>query len=102
MKELELFEKIGNQLNEVKLSKMFGKPCLKINKKAFACFHDNAMVFKLEGATHNIALAYDGAKLFDPSNKGRPMKEWVQVPYSNSKKWESLANEAKNYVESLQ
>lgn len=54
---------------------MFGKPCFKVNKKAFICFFQNEMVFKLFGEVHKDALSLDGSQLFDPSGKNRPMKE---------------------------
>ena len=60
--------------------KMFGMPCLKNNGKAFAGYFEGAMVFKLAVPRHTEALALSGARLFDPSGRGRPMKEWVEVP----------------------
>jgi hypothetical protein len=32
---------------------------------------------------------------------GRPMKEWVEIPFSSSKKWEILAGDALEYVSKL-
>ena len=50
------------------------------------------MVFKLpDPAEHEKALALQGAKLFDPSGKGRPFKEWVQVPAAHESEWPGLA-----------
>lgn len=80
-------------------SQMFGKPCYKINGKAFCCFFQNEMVFKLKGEVHQEALSFDGSQLFDPSGKGRAMKEWVQVPFGYQEKWERFAVEAAKYVE---
>jgi len=97
-KEQELFIKIGQKLNDTEQSQMFGKPCFKINGKAFVCFFQNEMVFKLTGDSHSEALSLDGSQLFDPSGKNRPMKEWVQVPFDYSKKWEQYAREALKYV----
>ena len=77
---------------------MFGKPCLKINGKAFACFFNGDMVFKLDSETHKKASALKGSKLFDPSGAGRPMKEWVQVKEAHEKEWMKLAEHAMNYV----
>jgi len=56
------------------------------------------MVFMLTGNTHSEALSLDGSKLFDPSGKKRPMKEWVQVPFTDKVKWKKYANEAIKYV----
>src|SRR5262245_40215840 len=78
-------------------SQMFGKPCFKINGKAFVCFFENCMVFKLSGKIHEDAMALTGSKLFDPSGKKRPMKEWVQVTVKNADNWEKLAKEAAKY-----
>ena len=80
-------------------AKMFGMPCLKnSNGKAFAGYFDGAMVFKLGGASHTEALALSGSKLFDPSERGRPMKEWVVVPLEHSSRWLEFARDAFVYV----
>ena len=64
---------------------MFGKKCFKTGKggKPFVSFFQDCMVFKLTGADHTQALILEGAHLFDPSGKGRAMKEWVQVPFNH-------------------
>lgn len=49
------------------------------------------MVFKLEGAAHAQALALEGAVLFDPGGKVRPMKAWVVVGPAHQEQWLSLA-----------
>lgn len=90
---------IGQGLIGAEQSQMFGKPCFKINGKAFICFFDNQMVFKLTGETHSDALSLDGAQLFDPSGKKRPMKEWVQLPAHYLNRWEAFAKQAMQYVE---
>jgi hypothetical protein len=77
-KEELLYLQIGQNLANSEQSQMFGKPCFKINKKAFVSFFHNCMVFKLNGDIHQEALSFDGSELFDPSGKGRAMKEWVQ------------------------
>ena len=56
------------------------------------------MVFKLTGEMHGEALSFDGSQLFDPSKKGRAMKEWVQVPFDYQKEWERFAKAAAEYV----
>jgi hypothetical protein len=96
--EQELYIEIGQKLNDSEQSQMFGKPCFKINGKAFICFFQNEMVFKLIGDVHSEALSLDGSQLFDPSGKKRPMKEWVQVPYDYNEKWEKYAKEAIKYA----
>lgn len=97
-KEKELFIAIGEQLENTTLSHLFGKPCFKINGKAFICFFQNEMVFKLTGEHHSDALSLDGAQLFDPSGKKRPMREWVQLPFHYKDSWNLFAIEARKYV----
>ena len=96
----ETYLSIGRGLEGAQQSQMFGKPCFKSNGKAFICFFDNQLVFKLTGDAHKEALSLDGAQLFDPSGKKRPMKEWVQVPFDYVDKWREFAQEAMNYVRS--
>lgn len=94
----ELYLQIGRAMPHAVESQMFGKPCFKINGKAFICFFQEAMVFKLTGPEHKKALTLEGACLFDPSGKNRPMKEWVQVPFQHHAQWQILANHALGYV----
>lgn len=96
--EQELYSAIGQKIKEAEQSQLFGKPCFKINGKAFICFFQNEMIFKLTGESHKDALALDGSQLFDPSGKKRAMKEWVQVPFDYKDKWAKLAKEALKYV----
>lgn len=94
---LKTLEKHG-----VEPSQMFGKPCLKIGKKAFAVLFQDEMVFKIgkEGVKSELER-YEGSKRFDPSRKGRSMKEWIQIPTIYSDDWETLAKEAMHFVEKL-
>jgi len=46
-KEETLYLTIGQKIKNAEQSQMFGKPCFKINSKAFICFFQNCMVFKL-------------------------------------------------------
>jgi hypothetical protein len=79
--------------------KTFGMPCLKNNNgKAYAGYFEGAMVFKLGGASHTEALALSGARLFDPSERGRPMKEWVVVPDEHSSRWLEFTRDAFAYI----
>jgi hypothetical protein len=97
----EKYNAIGEGLakkHKAEISKMFGKPCIKINGKAFACFFNGDMVFKLDETSHKKASTLKGSKLFDPSGAGRPMKEWVQVKPAHVKDWAKLAEAALNYV----
>ena len=81
---LELTEKIPG----VKQGKMFGAMCMKTpNGKSAAMFWKDNIVVKLNGNSLQEALSLDGAKLFEPM-EGRPMKEWVQIPFQYKDKWE--------------
>ena len=97
-KQEEIYLSIGKKIKQAEQSQMFGKSCFKINKKAFICFFQNEMVFKLEGEAHKEALNLEGSQLFDPSGKKRPMKEWVQVSFKNADNWDKFADEAVKYV----
>jgi hypothetical protein len=77
---------------------MFGMPVLKYDGKAFAGYHKGAMAFKLNGLAHAEALALPGARLFDPSGRGRPMREWVEVPAAQASRWSEFAQEALRYL----
>ncbi len=98
--EEQLYNAAASEVKGAVASQMFGKPCYKIGGKAFVCFFQQEVAFKLTGADHAKALALAGAKLFDPSGKGRPMKEWVQVPAAHSGSWSGLAAKAAAYVAS--
>lgn len=96
--EEQLYIETGSNLPSAENSKMFGKPCFKINGKAFICFFENCIVCKLSGSDHDNAISLKGTRLFDPSGKGRAMKEWVQIPFANNKQWLLFATAAYNYV----
>ena len=77
---------------------MFGKQCIKVGgKAAVALFKDN-LVFKLPAAEVQQALLLEGSELWDPSGKGRTMKEWVQIPIDHEDKFSRLATLAADYV----
>ena len=94
----KLYISVAEQLKDATPSQMFGKPCFKVNGKAFVCFFKDEMVFKLTADVHLEALSLAGAQLFDPSGKKRAMKEWVQVPFEHKKKWAKYAKAAIEYV----
>jgi hypothetical protein len=56
------------------------------------------VAFKLSPDAHAEAFGLAGAELFDPSGKGRPMKEWVQVPVDHAQRWLGFARQALQYV----
>jgi hypothetical protein len=93
----KLVEKLANG-ESIVAAQMFGKACLKVNGKAFLAQHKETIIFKLADPEHSKALAMAGAALWDPSGKGRPMKEWVALPIGTSKLFSSLAAAALAYV----
>ncbi|WP_245679171.1 hypothetical protein [Actinomadura hibisca] len=96
----EDFRRVGAELADlgVRVSSMMGSPALKDHAgKVFANLHrDGAMVFRLVRDTpeHAAALALPGASLFDPSGRGREVKDWVVVPHSSVDQWTDLAEVA--------
>ncbi len=72
-------------------SQMFGSPGLRLPGKGkfFASLIDEGMIFKLDGERHAEALALPGAQLFEPM-AGRPMKQWVVVPFAQEPQWVRL------------
>lgn len=99
----QLYDKIGQQFIDqygVTVGNLFGKPCLKTGKKAFAAFFKEAMVFKLGHEEVDLLIdKYSNSTNWDPSGKKRPMKDWLQVPADYINDWVKLAKQAKEYVE---
>ncbi|MCZ8516189.1 hypothetical protein O9H85_28110 [Paenibacillus filicis] len=93
MNPLDRYQEVGQAVaeKETGFGQMFGKPCIQLEGKAFAVFFQEAMVFKLTGEAHLQALQLEGAKLWDPSGKKRPMKDWVQVPFAHEQAWPAFA-----------
>lgn len=98
MTAAQIYQSTGQSLPDAVQGQLFGKPCFKIKGKAFICFFDHEMVFKLTGGLHKEALDLEGSQLFDPSGKGRPMKEWVQVAFAHHDRWQAYALDALKYV----
>ena len=96
--EYDKIVKTFTQDAAVTSGQMFGKPCLKVNGKAFIAQHKETVVFKLSGPSHAKAMTLSGAVHWDPSGKGRPMKEWVAVQATAAKSFQSLAAAALMYV----
>ena len=68
------FEKIVKEIDDAELGNMFGKPCGKLNKKAFVSFFEDEMVFKIGREEVEVCLdKYKGSKKWDPSGKNRAM-----------------------------
>jgi hypothetical protein len=65
---------------EVSETRMMGMPALKRAGKLLGGFWDEALVVRL-GRDRVDALVESGRGLsFDPSGRGRPMRDWVAVP----------------------
>lgn len=76
--------------------KMFGLSCLKFDGKAIVCLQQDGAAFKLgrDSAAHARAMELDGAEIFDPTGKGRQMKDWVWVPADHAPTWADHARAA--------
>lgn len=101
---LETFESLADGLvrgRRAERAKMFGKECVKYKGNGFLAYFEGDLVAKLSGQAREDALKLKGAKLWDPSGQGRPMKEWVQVPAAHLAKWPALAEKAIEYVSTL-
>ena len=92
----EICDDLAARDPDVELSQMMGMPCVKAGGKMVIGYaRSGEMVFKLPvDSEHEKALGLDGAHLFDPSGKGRPFKQWVQVPYAHESQWPKLADTA--------
>ena len=91
-----LVSKITGRHPEIRVSSMFGMPCLKrdTGKVLAGSWKDGGITVKLTDVTQReVALALPGVALFDPG-MGRVMKEWVHVPTSQSERWVDLVEQA--------
>jgi len=85
------FEELVEEIENAALGNMFGKPCGKLNKKAFVAFFEGEMVFKVGREEVQLLLdKYKGAKNWDPSGKNRAMKDWIQIPSAYKADWKKL------------
>jgi TfoX/Sxy family transcriptional regulator of competence genes len=78
----EKYNQIAEHLKvteNVSKGSMFGAKCIKINRKVFAMFFNDEMVFKLPPERQQHVLAIEGAHHFEPM-PGRQMKDWISVP----------------------
>ena len=95
----ERFDEIADDIcardGDVTQSQMVGMPALKKAGKLWVGFWKDEMVFKLTDAgEREETLTLEGAHLFDPGERGRPMKEWVVVPEKHADRWAQLAERA--------
>jgi hypothetical protein len=91
----EIADDVLAQRGDVELAQMMGMPALKRGGKLWVGLWKDEMTFKLtDQAEREQALALEGAHLFDPGERGRPMKEWVAVPSAQEGEWRALADRA--------
>jgi hypothetical protein len=80
----------------LEIAQMFGKPCSRLaGQKPVLSFFQDSMVFKLGVTRVQEVFATDAETVpFDPSGKGRPFKDWVQVPQGADTDWHAFGLEA--------
>ena len=91
---LSAFRAAGDVVAGAAESVAFGAPCFKLNGKVFCWLYKGEIVCKLDPEGVAEALTCEGARLFDPSGKGRPMKAWVQIPIEYADEWADWAQRA--------
>ena len=75
---------------------MFGCRTLLVGNKMVACLYHGDLAVRL-GRTdpvYDIALALPGSKLWDPTRRERPFRDWVLVSGTESERWAELAGVA--------
>ena len=95
----QLFDELGQAISGNEQKSMFGKPCYNYGRKPFIMFFDDELVCKLFDEIRKEAIQLKGTSLFDPSGKGKPMKNWIQLPFTHKKKWEHYAQKAFAFVQ---
>ena len=97
----KFFNELTQGIPDAKPGKMFGALCMKLpNGKSAAMFWKDAIVVKLKGNHLQEALHLKGAQLFEPMD-GKPMKEWVQIPFDYKDKWKGFALASADNVKTL-
>jgi hypothetical protein len=91
-----LVAEVTGRHSAIRLSSMFGMPCLKrdTGKVLAGSWKDGGLTVKLtDPAQREHALTIPGATLFDPG-MGRVMKEWIHVSATQSERWLALVEGA--------
>ena len=84
---------------DVTQGKLFGHRCLKVVGKAFLVDFDGDLVFKLGREAMAAWLAdHENLNGFDPSGKGRPMKDWLQAPMAHSAHFQVWAEASMDFA----
>jgi hypothetical protein len=74
-------------------TKMMGRPSLKAGGKLFAGLRAEALLVKLGRDRVAALIAAGRGEPFDPSGRGRPMKDWMTAGLPGDD-WLALAQEA--------
>ena len=81
----------------VSAGQMMGMPAIKLGSKMFGGEYDGDLVVRIGRERANELIESGRASPFDPSGRGRPMKDWAQVPEPDDD-WLALAEEAKVFL----
>lgn len=94
-----LYNELVANFKDAEDSQMFGKRCAKTSGKPFVSFHDNEVAFRVgRDQMEDLLKTYSGSKLFDPSGKNRPFKDWIQLSIEHQEHWIPMAEKAKNFT----
>jgi hypothetical protein len=94
MTAYDFFQATCEAIPDAKKGGMFGWECYKCGTRPFAFFDRNtedAAAFKLSGEVYNEALALPNSEIFNPGDKGKPMKNWIVVSFAQKGYWERFA-----------
>jgi hypothetical protein len=80
-------------------TQMMGMPSLKLGSKLFAGSREGGLVVKIGRDRVGELVDAGAATPFDPSGRGRPMKDWAVIAPGDGD-WLALAEEAKRYAAS--
>jgi TfoX/Sxy family transcriptional regulator of competence genes len=75
---------------------MMGMPALKVGSKMFGGLSEDELVLKIGRERAAELIAGGRASEFDPSGRGRPMKDWAKLR-EPADDWLALAEEAKRF-----
>ncbi len=95
------FNDLTKEIPNVTPGKMFGALCMKTpNGKSAAMFWKDHIVVKLHGDSLKEAMNLDGTKQFEPM-VGRPMREWIQIPFTYKEMWKKFAMTSSESINAL-
>jgi hypothetical protein len=86
---------------DITRSTMMGFPCLRLRGQFFATTDraSGALVVKLPEARVDELVDAGRADSFAPA--GKRFREWAAIPYSKSRTWSRLLDEAHDFVDTL-